>query len=304
MITTHKYKTLTWVDLESPVVEDIKILMQEYNIPPIVADELLKPTVRPKADVYDNIIYLILHFPIYDISRKVSEPCEVDFILGKSFIITAHYKSIIPLHELVKIFEVGILLKEERFAKSVGRLMFLITKKLYDYALRQLEHIHNKISEIEERIFTGQEKEMVREISYVQRDTLEFQRAIHAHGSVLKSLYETDQKITGKDFPHYLNSMLAELARVENLLDNSKETVELLRDTNDSLLSSKTNEVMKTLTVMAFVTFPAMFLATLFSMNTTWLPVVGIPGDFWIVLFLMLAGAFTAFSFFKRKKWI
>ena len=183
-------------------------------------------------------------------------------------------------------------------------MTFLITKKLYDYALRQLEHIHNKISEIEERIFTGQEKEMVKEISYVQRDVLEFQRAIHAHGSVLKSLYETDQKITGKDFPHYLNGMLAELARVENLLDSSKETIELLRDTNDSLLSSKTNEVMKTLTVMAFVTFPAMFLATLFSMNTRWLPIVGVPGDFWIVLFLMLAGAFTAFTFFKRKKWI
>src|SRR3989338_7598309 len=238
MITTHKYKTLTWVDLESPVVEDIKILMQEYNIPPIVADELLKPTIRPKADVYDNIIYLILHFPIYDISRKVSEPCEVDFILGKNFIITAHYKSIIPLHELVKIFEVGVLLKENHFAKSVGRLMFLITKKLYDYALRQLEHIHNKISEIEERIFTGQEKEMVKEISYVQRDT-------HAHGSVLKSLYETDPKITGKDFTHYLNGFISELARVENLLDNSKETIELLRGTNDSLLSNKTNEIMK-----------------------------------------------------------
>ena len=304
MITTHKYKNLTWTDLESPTVEDIKILMPQYGIPPIVADELLKPTIRPKADIYGNIVYLILHFPIYDISRKVSEPCEVDFILGKNFIITAHYKSIIPLHELVKIFEVGILLKENHFAKSVGRLMFLITKKLYDYALRQLEHVHGKISEIEERMFTGQEKDMVKEISYVQRDALEFQRAIHAHNSVLKSLSETDMKITGKDFSHYLNSMLAELARVENLLDNSKETIELLRDTNDSLLSSKTNEVMKTLTVMAFVTFPAMFLATLFSMNTTWLPIVGVPGDFWIVLLLMITGAFTAFSFFKKKKWI
>lgn len=304
MITTHKYKNLTWTDIESPAVEDIKILMPRYNIPPIVADELLKPTLRPKADIYEHIVYLILHFPIYDISRKVSEPCEVDFILGKDFIITAHYRSIIPLHELMKTFEVGVLLGKNHFAKSPGRLIFLITKKLYDYALRQLEHIHAKISEIEERMFTGQEKEMVKEISYVQRDVLEFQRAIHAHDSVLKSLYEAGEKITGKDFTHYLNSMISELARVENLLENSKETIELLRDTNDSILSSRTNEIMKTLTVMAFVTFPAMFLGTLLSMNTNWLPIVGLPGDFFIVLLLMIAGAFTAFSFFKRKRWI
>jgi len=301
MITTHKYKSLTWVDLESPVVEDIKILMQEYNIPPIVADELLKPTIRPKADIYGNIIYLILHFPIYDISRKVSEPCEVDFILGKNFIITAHYKSIIPLHELVKIFEVGILLKENHFAKSVGRLTFLIAKKLYDYALRQLEHIHNKISEIEEKIFTGQEKEMVKEISYVQRDVLEFQRAIHAHGSVLKSLYETDIKITGKDFPRYLNGMLSELARVENLLDNSKETIELLRDTNDSLLSSKTNEIMKKLTSVALITFPVMFVIALFSTSVNSFPFRDFSGAFWLMLFLAALSAMSAFALLKKQ---
>ena len=301
MITTHKYKTLTWVDLESPVVEDIKILMQQYNIPPIVADELLKPTIRPKADIYGNIVYLILHFPIYDISRKVSEPCEVDFILGKNFIITAHYKSIIPLHELVKIFEVGVLLKEHHFAKSVGRLTFLITKKLYDYALRQLEHIHAKISEIEERIFTGQEKEMVKEISYVQRDVLEFQRAVHAHGSVLKSLYETDQKITGKDFNHYLNSMLAELARVENLLDSSKETIELLRDTNDSLLSNRTNEIMKKLTSVALITFPVMFVIALFSTSIETFPFMGFSGAFWLMLFLATLSAMSAFALLKKQ---
>lgn len=303
MITTHKYKNLTWVDLESPVVEDIKILMQKYNIPPLVADELLKSTIRPKADFYSNIIYLILHFPIYDISRKVSEPCEVDFILGKNFLITAHYKSITPLHELIKIFEMGVLLKEQYFAKNVGQLMFLITKKLYDYALRQLEHIHIKISRVEEKMFTGQEKEMVKEISYIQRDVLEFLRAVHAHGNVLESLREIAPKITDKDFTYYLNRMFFELARVENLLNNSKETIELLRDTNDSLLSNKTNEIMKILTVMAFITFPSMLLSSLMGMNTKWLP-VGIPGDFWIIIFLILSSSFSFYWFFKRKKWI
>lgn len=302
MITTHKYKNLTWVDLENPTIEDIKTIMPKYGIPPIVADEILRPTIRPKADIYGNLIYLILHFPIYDISKKVSEPNEVDFILGKNFIITAHYKSILPLHELMKIFEVGVLLKEDHFAKSVGRLMFLITKKLYDYALRQLEHVHDKISEIEDRMFTGQEKEMVREISYVQRDALEFQRAIHAHNSILKSLYETDEKITGKDFKHYLNSMSAELSRVENLLDNSKETIALLRDTNDSLLSSRTNEIMKKLTAVTLITFPMMFVLAVFSTSIKSFPFMNFPGVFWIVLFLAIMSGIGAFSLLKKEK--
>jgi len=275
--------------------------MSEYRIPPAVADELLRPTTRPKADVYENLIYLILHFPVYDISRKVSEPCEVDFIIGKNFIVTAHYKSILPLHELVKSFEVGVLLGENEFAKSAGRLMYLITKKLYDYALRQLDQIHKKIAVIEESIFTGQEKEMVKEISFVQRDVLEFQRAIHAHDTVLKSLEFADPKILGKDFPRFLNSMMSELARVENLLDNSKETIELLRDTNDSLLSDRTNDIMKKLTSVTLITFPVMFVIALFSTSVRSFPLADFSGAFWVMLFLGFLSAMGAFALLKKQ---
>lgn len=304
MISSYKRKNIAWVDLESPTPDEVKEIMKDFHIPPVVADELLRPTIRPKVDAYDKFIYLILHFPVYDIGRKASSPCEIDFVVGKNFIITAHYQSIIPLHELLKTFEVGVLLNEKNMSKSTGRLMFIIIRHLYDFALRQLDHIQSKITAIEEHMFTGREKEMVKEISFVQRDLLEFGRSVHAHRSILESLRAVDGKILGEDFEHYLRVISGELARVENLLDNSREAINLLRETNDSLLSNRTNEVMKTLTVLAFVTFPVMFLSSLFSMNTQSLPIVGAKGDFWIVLFLMFAGASSAFAFFRRKGWL
>lgn len=302
MIASHKYKNITWIDLDAPTTEDIKTIMRQHNIPPLVADELLKPTTRPKADVYSNLVYLILHFPVYDISKKASEPGEVDFIIGKNFFITTHYKSIIPLHELIKTFEIGLLLKEDRAVESAGKLMHMVIKTLYNHALRQLDHIHSKINIVEESIFTGQEKEMVKEISYIQRDVLEFQRAIHAHNSVLRSLEEADSKILGADFPHYLKSMIWELARVENLLNNSKETIELLRDTNDSLLSNKTNEIMQKLTSLALITFPMVFVLAMFSTSLKSFPLANFNGAFWLVLFLAVSSAFSAFMLFKKKK--
>lgn len=304
MISISKHKNITWIDLESPEADEVKNLMRDYNIPPLVADELLRPTVRPKADPYTNLIYLILHFPVFDISKKASTPCEIDFIIGKKFLVTAHYQSIIPLHEMIKTFEVGMLLGDNRMANSTGMLMFFIVRNLYDFALRQLDHIQTKISDIEDQIFNGREKEMVKEISFVQRDILEFQRSVHAHESVLKSLGLSGEKFLGKDFIYYLKSMSGELAKVENLLENSKNTIGLLRETNDSLLSNKTNEIMKTLTVLAFITFPVMFLSSLFSMNTEALPIIGIPGDFWIVITIMAISATAVFMLFKRKKWL
>lgn len=304
MLTTYKHKGLSWVDLESPTADEVKKIMQKYNISPLVADELLRSTIRPRVDVYGNFIYLILHFPLFDLSRKRSVAGEIDFIIGKNFLITAHYRSIAPLHEIAKMFEVGMLVSEKRLAKNPGQLVFFIAKHLYDFTLRQLDHIHSKISAIEENIFTGKEKEMVKEISYAQGDILEFKRSIHSHGGVLNSLKFAGEKFFSSDFAYYVNDMIRELNQVENLVENSKETIELLQDTNNSLLSNRTNEIMQTLTVLAFATFPLVFLSQLFGMNVRNIPFTSARGGFWILILIMIFPTVGVLAFLKRKKWL
>ena len=61
---------------------------------------------------------------------------------------------------------------------------------------------------------------------------------------------------------------------------------------------------MKILTIMAFVTFPLSLIAAIFGMNTVYIPIIGTPGDFWIVMGIMGFATFLMFLYFKRKKWI
>lgn len=305
MLSSYKHKNLTWIDLESPTPDEVKSLMRKYSIHPLVAEELLKPTLRPKVDVYKNFIYLILHFPIFEHERKTSISYEIDFVIGKNFLITAHYKSIAPLHEITKIFEVGSMLGEDHFTKNTGVLVFFIIRQLYEFALRQLDHIQLKIDGIEENMFKDYEQEMVEVISCVRRDILDFQRSVYSHESILNSLGRAGEKFFGPDFIHYTNNMIGELIRIKSLLENCKATIESLQATNDSLLTDKTNDIMRTLTVMAFATFPLMLFAALFGMsNMVSTPIVGTKGDFWIILGLMLIAAGAMFVFFKRKKWL
>jgi len=95
-----------------------------------------------------------------------------------------------------------------------------------------------------------------------------------------------------------------EYEHVRHALMNARELLAELRTTNDSLLYAKQNEVMKTLTIMAFVTFPLTLLAGIFGMNTAYTPLVGRSYDFWIVIGIMLALTVLFFSFFKYRKWL
>jgi magnesium transporter len=230
--------------------------------------------------------------------------CEIDFVIGKNFVITVHYRQIIPLYEIAKTLETNAILKDGNFTKNGGVLVFYIVRQLYDFAARQLDHIQLKINKIEDNIFKGREKEMVEGISYVRCDIIDFQRTIHAHKSVLYSLEPASVNLFGKEFVHYLNNMVGEFVKIKNHLAVIKETIVSLQDTNDSLLTDKANDTMKTLSIMAFLTFPLMLVAALFSMDTQFTPIIGVKGDFWIIVAMMLIGVLGMVVIFKRKKWL
>lgn len=304
MISRYIYKNLTWIDLESPTKDEVRQIMDEYDIHPVVANELLTPTVRPKVDLYENIIYLILHFPTVAHQHEGHTEQEVDFIIGRNFFITTHYELVDPLYEFSKVFEVSSILDKSNLGDHGGFLFFYVVKELYRNLESDLDVINDRLERIEEKIFEGGEVRMVETISKTNRDLLNFRQSIRHHGAILESFEAAGKKFFGQDFEYYLRSVTGEYYKVANILDGHKETLVDLRETNDSLLTTRTNEIMKFLTIIAFITFPLALIASLFGMNTIATPIVGSPGDFWVVMGMMLFATLAMFAFFKLKRWI
>ncbi|MEK7661908.1 MAG: CorA family divalent cation transporter [Patescibacteria group bacterium] len=303
MLTTHTHKKLTWIDLENPTRDEVEKLMKEYDIHRLVAEELLGPTVRPKVDLYDNFIYLILHFPTISHSHNGETEQEIDFIIGKNFIITVHYEMVDPLHEFSKIFEVNSLLDKSNIGEHAGYIFFYIMREIYKNLGNELSTITNRLKDIEERIFKGEESKMVEEISNTNKSLLDFRESIRFHKEVLESFEAAGKRFFEEKFHYYLRALLGEYYKVYNQLENQKETLIDLRETNESLLTAKSNEIMKTLTVMAFMVLPVSLITQIFGMNTN-LPIVGEQYDFEIVLGIMVAAIVFVYGFFRYKKWL
>lgn len=305
MISRYPYKDLVWIDVQSPTQDEVRSLMEEFNIHPLVADELLAPTLRPKVDLYPNLIYLILHFPVISHKHDGGREQEIDFIVGKNFLITTHYGFVDPLHEFSKVFEVNSILERSNIGDHAGFLLFYIMRELYKMLDRELDHIDRDFGNIESKIFAGKERDMVNAISHLNRDLLNFKQILRPHKEVLESFEIAGTKFFGEEFSYYLRTVVGEYYKVSAILDGHRETLLELRDTNDSLLTTKTNEIMKTLTVMAFVILPLTFVVSLFGMNVPNIPIVNSAGGFWIISGIMVVLGFCLFSYFKFfKKWM
>ncbi len=303
MISRNKYRDLVWIDAERPTHEEIRELMSEFDIHPIVADELLTPSLRPKVDRYENFIYLILHFPAIRHSHSNTTQ-EVDFIIGHKFIITVRYELLDPLHKFSKVFEVNSILDKSDIGQHAGFLFFYMIRKIYSSLGHELSIIGERLKEVEERIFKGQEQAMVIELSVVHRDLLSFHRALRLHKPVLASLGTSCETFFGTEFRHYTDNIVGEYYKVEEMLEDQKEVLNELRSTNDSLLTTKINQIMKILTMMSFLILPATLIGQIFALSVPGVPFQEIGNGFWVVIGIMCAVMAITFLYFVKRKWL
>src|SRR3989344_6994066 len=128
MLTRREYKGLTWIDLESPTEAELKQVADEYKIHPLVVGELTQPSLRSKVDLYNEFIYLILHFPICQLcygqkGESQTDTEEIDFVIGHDFLITAHYQPIAGVSEFAAVFQAGQL-EDRGQSKTHSGLLF------------------------------------------------------------------------------------------------------------------------------------------------------------------------------------
>jgi magnesium transporter len=303
MINRYSYKETVWVDIIDPTTDEIKKVEEEFNIAPSTIHELVSPSFKSRVDTHKDYIYLILHFPVFKHSHGDETKQEVDFIIGKNFLITARYASIDAMDKFAKIAEVNSILDRKGRQGTTGAIFFGIIEEIYRGLFHELEHIENKLLEAEEGIFDHREKEMVFALSEISRSLLNFKKSTDFHKEVLESLDFFGKKMFDENFSNQVHKILDEYSKVNRGVRNNMEFVSELRETNNSLLSTKENEIMKTLTIMAFVTFPLSLMAAVFSMGTKFTPIIGHPNDFWIILSFMIGATFMFFGFFKYKRW-
>lgn len=304
MILRHALGKITWVDIESPTAEELEAVLHEFEIDARVGDEMVEPTPYPLFIPFQNYLYLVLHFPTA-LPEGGTKNQEIDFIVGKNFIITGRYEVIDPLHNLHKVFEAEELLGLPR-GLTAPVLLERLFRRLYGALGSEVELVARKLDRIERDIFSGKERTTVREISDVGRILLRFDTTLTRHEEPLSAFVEelSAPHFFGKAFQEHGVHVLAERAHVGNLIGSYRAVASELRNTNDSLLSTSQNEVIKTLTIITFITFPPLLITGIFSMGIFYFPLASLSSELWLIVALMAISSFVVYLFFRLKRWL
>lgn len=292
---------ITWIDITSPTDDDLNYLNKHYHFHPLILQELKTLSQRNKAALYDNYLFLITHFPIWDPQKQSSQPWELDVIISQKLVVTVSYSESSEAHlELLEaVYQKDF---EEEYLKESFKLFYFIIEHYLDFSLRQIAHIQEKINNLEEQIFSSQQEKAIPLISFVKRDILNFRRIFKYLEEDLKSLARKGPGLLGEEAKVYFDDLLGDSLRIENLIDNFKDTIESLENTNNSLIDHKINVLTRIYTTISFITLPTILILSIYQTNTHALPFLGYRYDTLIVLLIAFIPSFLIYLYLKQKK--
>ena len=298
-----EYPGLRWINIERPRPVDQAWLEERFDFHPLDYEDVFSRNQRPKVDEYDGYLFIVLHFPRYDKNVGRLNAAELDLFVGPDFLITLPNEPLQPVEYLFERCRTNEEAREELFSKGPGYLLYRIVDACVDASFPMLRKMGNKLEQLEDAIFEGESDKVVRDISNVKQEIINFRKIVRPQRAAFRDLERTKQRYIAEDLDIYFDDINDASERVWDLLENYKEVVEALEGTNESVLSHRVNDVLRVLTAFSAIFLPLTLLASIFGMN------VRVPGEaqiegFWLVVAAMVALLGGMLGFFRYRGWL
>src|SRR5213594_2531296 len=281
---------LTWIHLDPPIdPETVNALRERFGWHPLDVEDVLSRRQRPKVDDYvdDGYLFGVLHFPAYDKNVQRLNAGELDFFLGPDYLVTIPNVELLPVTRLFTRVQEDEQFRKQLFEKGSGRLLYEVLDDLFDYCFPILDKIAYKLDSIEDDIEDRRSEEIVSDISKVKQEIISYRKIIKPQRPALRLLERRIERFLPENLELYFDDLVDASERIWDLLDNYKEVVEALEDTNESLISHQQNDILSVLTIFSVVMLPLTFLTGFFGMNVQF-PGFDSAGAFWGSLGLMV----------------
>jgi magnesium transporter len=193
--------------------------------------------------------------------------------------------------------------REQLFSKGTGYLLYQIVDQAVDYCFPMLRKIGNKLEQLEEEIFVGRGEEIVRDISNAKQEIINFRKIIRPQRPVLRDLERTKQRYMREELEVYFDDIVDASERIWDMLENYKEVVEALEDSNESVIAHRVNDILRVLTAFSVVVLPLTLIASVWGMNVDFPFEPGL-GAFWVVIASMVVLLVGMVAFFRRRGWL
>ncbi|OMP29913.1 MULTISPECIES: magnesium/cobalt transporter CorA [Mangrovimonas] len=299
------YKTtesITWVNINGlNHIEAIEKAGDHYGLHPLILEDIVNTSQRPKIDEYDEYIFISLKMLHLDADENVIIE-QVSFVMGDRYVLTFQ-EAEGDVFDNVR----------ERIRSGKGRirgmgadyLLYALVDAVVDHYYVVSEMLGNKIEDIEDSLFEGSMKDsMSVQILMLKKELLKVRRAIFPLREIISRIEKSESPLIDKKSIQFYRDIYDHVIQLSDNIDIFREMIWSLMDMYMTTISNRMNEVMKVLTIIATIFIPLTFIAGIYGMNFDHMPELHLKYGYYTVWIVMIAVFIAMVIYFKRKKWL
>ena len=293
---------VTWIDIKGVHDSGLVSKLGEYfEIHPLVLEDILHTNQRPKMEVFDNYLFIVLRMLSYNEEENIIDSEQVSMIIGRGYVISLQEKEEDVLDPL-----------RERLRKGKGRirkvgadyLAYAILDVIADNYFLLLEKLGEQMEDFEDRLLNGPDQETLKQLYILKRETVLLRKSVWPMREVVTQLERADSPLIMDQTVPFLRDLHDHTIRIIETVETHREMTAGLIELYLSSNSNKMNEVMKVLTIIATIFIPLTFIAGVYGMNFANMPELEWPWAYFAVLLIMFTIGAGMIFYFRRKKWL
>jgi magnesium transporter len=297
-----------WVDLEKPTAEETKeVLAQIFHFHPLSIEDCVKASPSPKVeeyspkegDMFTPYLFMVIH--AVDYSRKDGRfaTSELNFFLGKNFLVTFHEE---PLRS-VTIVEERACNGTVNIARAPDRVAHSLLDNLVDNYKPALDELSMEIAELEQLALQKPNKDTLNKILQIKKEVLHLRQIIGPQREVLGRFAQGEFKLVRPHLVPYFRDVYDSLYHIGEIAQGYTDSLMGILQVYLNMSSNQTGEVVKLLTLITVITTPLMMVGTWYGMNFEGMHELHSKHGYIIATVAMLVSTAATYLYFKKKHW-
>jgi magnesium transporter len=294
--------SVTWIDVVG--IHEPKIIEQigcQFHIHPLLMEDIMNTTQRPKIDDLGKYICMILKLITFDEKSMELRIEQLSLVFSNDFVLSFQES------------ESGIFKPlRDRIRNSLGRirkmgtdyLAYTLMDAVVDHYFVVMEKMGEKIDDLENEVVANPKRETLRGVQQLRDEILLVRRSIWPLREVISLLERAESPLIDKTSAIYFRDIYEHTIQVMDTVDTYRDILSGMFDIYLSSISNRLNEVMKVLTIIATLFMPLTFLAGVYGMNFEHMPELKWQYGYFMLWGVMILIALTMLVYFRKRKWI
>lgn len=298
-----------WVDLEDPTPEETKFILEDiFHFHPLSIEDCVMVTPSPKVEEYSPkeddrfspYLFIVIHAVDYSRRDGVFATSELNFFLGKNFLVTYHES---PLRSVQSTAD-RCLKSTVHIARAPDRVAHTLLDAIVENYKPALEELSLEIAELEESVLKTPDRHTLNRIIQIKKEVLHLRQIIGPQREVLARFARGDFKLIRAHLVPYYRNVYDGLFHIGELAQNYADSLTGLLQIYLNMASNQTGEVVKVLTLITVITTPPMLIGTWYGMNFNTMAEFDWPYAYAFTVLITLATTAATFLYFKRRGWL